>query len=437
LLNRPIIQAEKLSREHSMKKVIVSLVLGLGMLANANAAGDAEAGKAKAAMCAACHGPTGESAVDMYPNLAGQHGDYIAKQLKAFKDGTRVDPVMAPMAAGLSDQDMADLGAFFESQKLGGTADTGSAESGDVAAAPVATVAAIVGDASAGKHLYENGDESRAIGACIGCHGDQGNSNVLIYPNLAKQHPEYIEKQLKSFKAGERVNAAMNNFSAPLTEQEIADLGAYFKDPNVKAATKTVAMTTPGVGSKAKGPVAVMGDVEAGKAKSATCVACHGSDGNALVPMYPKIAGQHEGYIVKQLMEFKSGVRADPVMSGMVAALSEEDMKNLAAYYASQTTTKGAKPASVNQEGKQLYFGGDASRGITACVACHSPAGNGMASAGFPTLANQNADYVKTQLEKFRSGGRANDMNQMMQNIAVKLSDSDIANLVEFISSID
>ncbi len=420
-----------------MKKVIVSLVLSLGVIVNTYAAGDAEAGKAKAAMCAACHGPTGESAVEMYPNLAGQHGDYIAKQLKAFKDGTRVNALMAPMAAGLSDQDMADLGAFYESQTLGGAADATSADAAEMAEAPVAEVAAIVGDAAAGKHLYENGDESRAIGACIGCHGDKGNSDVLIYPNLSKQHPEYIEKQLKSFKAGDRVNAAMNNFSAPLTEQEIADLGAYFKNPEVKAVAKVAAMVTPGVGSQAKGPVSVSGDVEAGKAKSVTCVACHGADGNAMVPMYPKIAGQHEGYLLKQLMEFKSGARENAVMAGMVAALSEEDMKNLAAYYATQTTSVGTKPASVNQAGKKLYFGGDASRGITACAACHSPAADGMASAGFPSLVNQNGDYIKAQLELFRSGARANDMNQMMQNVAVKLSDSDIANLVEFISSIE
>lgn len=417
-----------------MKKVIVSLVLGLGVLTQANAAGDAEAGKTKAATCAACHGVTGISAVDMYPNLAGQHADYIAKQLKAFKDGSRQDPVMAPMAAGLSDQDMADLGAFFAAQPMnGGTSDAAASTdsaSETVAAAPAP--ASIVGNAASGKHLYENGDESRSIGACIGCHGDKGNSEVLIYPNLAKQHPEYIEKQLKSFKAGDRVDPAMNAFSGPLTEQEIADLGAYFKNPEVEATAAAGATIV-----RAKGPVKVMGDAEKGKALSGTCVACHGADGNAIIAMYPKIAGQHEGYIAKQLAEFKSGVRKDPVMAGMVAALSEDDMKNLAAYFATQKVSKVAKPATVNQAGFDLYFGGDASRNITACVACHSPAGDGMAGAGFPGLANQHPDYIKAQLAKFRSGDRANDMNSMMQNIAVKLNDKDIADLAEYIATLD
>jgi len=433
-----LIQSRK-SREHSMKKVIVSLVLGLGIVANVNAAGDAEAGKSKAALCAACHGATGHSAVDMYPNLAGQHADYIAKQLKAFKSGDRKDPVMAPMAAGLSDQDMADLGAFFAAQPStpGGAADSAETATDTAATRQAApAVAAIIGDAAAGKALYENGDESRSIGACIGCHGDKGNSEVLIYPNLSKQHPEYIEKQLKHFKDGDRKNAAMNNFSAPLTEQEIADLGAYFKNPEVKAAavapTASVALV-----KRPKGKVSVMGDAAKGKALAATCAACHGNDGNALVPMYPKIAGQHEAYLVKQLVEFKSGTRADPVMAGMVAALSEEDMKNLAAYFATQKTSKSATPAEVNKAGHKLYFGGDASRGITACAACHSPAGDGMASARFPSLANQNVDYIKSTLAKFRSGDRANDMNNMMRNIAVKLSDQDISDLADFISTLD
>lgn len=410
-----------------MKKVIVSLLLGLGVLANANAQGDAEAGKAKAATCAACHGATGHSAVDTYPNLAGQHADYIVKQLKAFKDGsTRNDPVMAPMAAGLSEQDMQDLGAYFASQPL--TAASASASAGDAAAPAAVVTAAIVGDAAAGKYLYENGDESRAIGACVGCHGKDGESKVLIYPNLAKQHPEYIEKQLNSFKSGDRANNyAMGQFAGPLTEQEIADLGAYFKDP---AAVANVAP------KKTKAAVAVMGDIELGKAKSATCVACHGADGNAQVAIYPKIAGQHEGYLLKQLQEFKSGARNNGIMAGMVAALSDEDMKNLAAYFASQTTSKVVKPETANEAGRKLYFGGDSARGITACAACHSPSGEGMQHAKFPALLNQHGDYVKAQLEQFRSGARGNDANAMMRNIAIKLSDDDIANLTAFIQSL-
>lgn len=423
-----------------MKRAIVSLMFGLGVLANANAAGDVEAGKTKAATCAACHGPTGVSAIDMYPNLAGQHADYIVKQLKAFKDGSRQDPVMAPMAMPLSDQDMADLGAFFAAQSLSGdsqAADSAEAPAAEVAVAteaPVATAAVV--DAAAGKALYMNGDEARSIGACVGCHGDKGDSKVLIYPNLSKQHPEYVAKQLKAFKDGSRANNyAMEQFAAGLTEQEIANIAAYLKSPDV-AAKKSSSSAAINVVAKAVGPAKVDGDVAKGKALAGTCVACHGADGNAMVPMYPNIAGQHEGYIAKQLAEFKAGTRKDPVMAGMVAALSADDMKNLAAYFATQKVKEGKKPAQVNEAGKKLYFGGDAARGITACAACHSPSGNGMALANFPALANQHADYIKAQLNKFRTGERGNDMNQMMQNVAVKLTDKDIADITEFLSSL-
>ncbi|GLX83803.1 hypothetical protein tloyanaT_00550 [Thalassotalea loyana] len=410
-----------------MKKVIFSLVLGVGMLASANAsAGDAQAGKAKAATCAACHGANGIGTADMYPNLAGQHADYIVKQLKAFKDGSRKDPLMSPMAAPLSDADMADLGAYFASMNASG--ETAAADAGASATAVAAAPAApkIVPDAAAGKHLYEMGDEARGITACIGCHGKDGDSLVLINPNLSNQHPEYIEKQLNHFKDGSRDNASMNQVSMNLSEQDIADLGAYFKDPEVKAVAKAS-------GSKSV-PVIVSGDVDKGKALSGTCVACHGTDGNALIAMYPKIAGQHEEYITNQLMDFKSGERADPVMAGMVAALSEEDMKNLASYFASQKMTEGS--GTDNDKGRKLYLSGDASRGITACTACHGFDGSGMAKAGFPSVANQHVDYLKAQLTKFRSQDRANDSNKMMRNIAVRLKDEDIEALAQYMSSL-
>jgi cytochrome c553 len=181
---------------------------------------------------------------------------------------------------------------------------------------------------------------------------------------------------------------------------------------------------------------AVEGDVEAGKAKSATCVACHGTDGNSAIAMYPKIAGQHAEYIYKQLKEFKSGTRKDPVMLPMVAALSDQDMKDLAVYFASQTMSAGATPENVVEEGQYLYRGGDKERGIPACIACHGPRGVGHSLAGFPKISFQHPDYIKSQLEKFRSGERNNDMNGMMRDIAVKLTDKDIEILSKYMSGL-
>ena len=187
---------------------------------------------------------------------------------------------------------------------------------------------------------------------------------------------------------------------------------------------------------------AAEGNAEAGKNKSAMCAACHGADGNSLVPMYPKLAGQSASYLVKQLVEFKQGMtsggksgRVDPVMGGMAMALSEQDMADVAAFYASQEITAGT--GNADALGKKLYLGGNAEMEVTACVACHGINGKGMPSAGFPALASQNAEYLKSQLEKFRSGARNNDLNGMMQGVAANLTDEEITALSQYMSSLN
>jgi len=126
--------------------------------------------------------------------------------------------------------------------------------------------------------------------------------------------------------------------------------------------------------------------------------------------------------------------RADPVMGGMTMALSEQDMADLGAYFASQTISAGSD--TTNETGKKLYLGGDASRGVTACVACHGVFGKGMDKAGFPAVAAQNGAYIKAQLEKFRDGSRANDNASMMRKIAIRLEDKDIEALTQYIASL-
>lgn len=185
------------------------------------------------------------------------------------------------------------------------------------------------------------------------------------------------------------------------------------------------------------------GNAEAGKTKSATCAACHGPDGNSTIPANPKLAGQHESYIFKQLMDFKKAMtsggkegRMNAVMGGMVMPLSEQDMKDLAAYYSSQTMTAGSTPEEVIEPGELLYRGGDMERGIPACQACHGPRGVGQSLANFPKIAFQHPEYIKAQLELFRSGERANDMNGMMRDIAMKLTDKDIEILSKYMAGL-
>jgi cytochrome c553 len=172
--------------------------------------------------------------------------------------------------------------------------------------------------------------------------------------------------------------------------------------------------------------VMAAGDVAAGKAKSAVCVACHSTDGNSLSDAFPKLAGQHEGYIVKQLMEFKSGARQNALMAPMVANLSEQDMADLGAFYASQKTAPGAVSEELVAAGEKIYRGGNSETGVPACMACHGPNGSGVPAANWPKLSGQYSSYVATQLHAFAKGERNNDPNGMMQDIASKMSEAEI-----------
>lgn len=166
------------------------------------------------------------------------------------------------------------------------------------------------------------------------------------------------------------------------------------------------------------------------------CAACHGVDGNSPLSLNPSLAGQHPEYLLKQLTEFKSGARSNPVMAGMVANLSPDDMRNLAAYYSSQIPKQlGAKDKDLVAQGRKLYRGGNPSNSVAACAGCHSPNGSGI-PAQYPRLASQHADYVAAQLKAFRAGDRANDPNQMMRATAVKLTDKEIAALAEYVSGL-
>ncbi|NRD72042.1 cytochrome c4 [Shewanella sp. VB17] len=189
-------------------------------------------------------------------------------------------------------------------------------------------------------------------------------------------------------------------------------------------------------------PTMAEGNAETGKTKAIVCSACHGVDGNSMIDMYPKLAGQHATYLEKQLHDFKSAAqtggkegRNDPIMGGMAMMLSEQDVKDVAAFYASQAQTQ-VEVTDIPKLGEQLYKSGDVARGITACIACHGPEGAGSELAGFPTIGGQHANYIKIQLNKFHDTSRNNDLNGMMQDVASKLAAEDIEALSKYISSL-
>lgn len=183
-------------------------------------------------------------------------------------------------------------------------------------------------------------------------------------------------------------------------------------------------------------PVLASGDAEAGKAASATCSACHGPTGVAAVKTYPNLAGQGAPYLLKQLKEFKSGARENAVMLGMVAALDETAMANLAAFYASQEPAQGVSEPDNLELGRDIYRGGISSVGIPACMSCHGPDGAGNDAAKFPRVNAQNAEYTIAALQSFRSGARANDPNKMMRSVAHRLSDTEIAALANYLQGL-
>ncbi len=181
--------------------------------------------------------------------------------------------------------------------------------------------------------------------------------------------------------------------------------------------------------------VAQSGDAKAGKQRSLSCTACHGADGNSQVAQFPKIAGQVPGYISQQLMKFKSGERASPIMSGIVGALSEQDMANLDAYYSSQKITAGSITAEQEQDaraGEAIFRGGIAEFNVPACMGCHGPSGSGI-PPNFPRLAGQHADYIETQLLAFKTKQR---VNLIMNPIAFPLSEQQIKQLALYISAL-
>ena len=184
------------------------------------------------------------------------------------------------------------------------------------------------------------------------------------------------------------------------------------------------------------------GDSAAGQAIGSTvCAACHADDGNSTISANPKLAGQHADYLFKQMKDFKGTEgkqpeRTNAVMNGMIAAFDENQMRDLAAYFASKKQTgEKAQNRDTIALGQKLYRAGDASKGLPACAACHGPAGAGI-PAQYPRIAGQFTDYTEAQIKAFRNGERANDPNKMMRTIALKMTDAEVKAVADYIAGL-
>jgi len=176
------------------------------------------------------------------------------------------------------------------------------------------------------------------------------------------------------------------------------------------------------------------GNLEAGEEKAGLCAGCHGDDGNAAAPIFPKLAGQHASFLIKQLHDFRSQKRVEPTMNAMAEPLTDEDILDLAAFYTSKKITP--EEAAPNKKGENLYKAGNAATGVPACSGCHGPKGRGNPSAGFPSLHGQYAAYLEKTLHDFKNGERANDSNAVMRQVAKHLSDEEIAAVSDYASTL-
>ncbi len=187
---------------------------------------------------------------------------------------------------------------------------------------------------------------------------------------------------------------------------------------------------------------AAAGDAQAGEGKAATCAACHGPDGNSAVPTFPKLAGQGERYLLKQMIDIRDGARSVPTMLGQLDAMSEQDLLDIAAFYSSQPKSGGRTDPELLALGEKVYRSGVMERNVAACASCHSPNGLGNAPAGYPSLAGQHAEYTATQLRMYRKGyeqegGRENDGDaKIMRTTAFGLSDLEIEAVASYIAGL-
>ncbi len=179
------------------------------------------------------------------------------------------------------------------------------------------------------------------------------------------------------------------------------------------------------------------GDPAAGRSKAELCVACHNSDGNSVVPVWPKLAGQGEKYLLRQMRAIKSGAWPIPEMAGQLDIFSDQDLQDIAAFYAGQAMSPGAADPELAALGQQVYRGGIRARGVPSCTSCHAPDGAGNYAAGYPRLAGQHAEYIKERLEEYREGEEIYDeVSSIMAEIAAPMTTLEIKAVASYIAGL-
>jgi cytochrome c553 len=373
----------------SVGLVGIAFALGLGPVGEARSAenalpvGDVTAGKATAATCAACHGIDGISRQAGVPHLAGQHASYIQGALLAYKNGTRKDERMQQVVGAVSEQDIANVAAYYASLE-------------DFSSRPKEPGAEAA--ATAEPDPYAAVKEATAV--CAGCHGEDGNSRMPGTPSLAGQHASYLTLAINAYLDGSRNVPMMQALVKPLSQGDIENIAYFF------AAMEPRRSDTPATG-----------DPYAGVAVTAPCAACHGQDGNSSDPKIPRLAGLDAQYLEATVNAYKDGTRTHDVMRSQVSALREQDIKDLAAYYA------GKEPQALPVP-KLLTVAEWTER----CSRCHGANGNST-DARFPVLAGQDDAYLAKAMALYHLGDRP---NTLMFAMSFPMTESDIKKLAAY-----
>jgi len=336
-----------------------------------------KAGKALAMkICGACHGVDGISTTKEIPSLAGQRANYLYKQLRTYQreGGDRSNPRMYGAVRFLSDDALRQAASYYASL--------------DPPRVDTKAKLEFLDPVQAG---------ADAAAACSGCHGEGGNSTTPGIPRLSGLHPGYLSAAIKAYSDGTRSNDMMNSMVAALAPADIDNIALYF-----------------GVQKPVRTSVTVEGDAGSGAKLAAACTACHGEGGNSVKADIPALAGQDPRYLESAIKAYKAGMRKSGAMESPVAALSDTDIANLAAYFAAQTPKGAAIPKRLSAE-----------QWAARCDRCHGVDGNSV-QLTVPALAGQRVDYLEKALRAYRAGKRS---VQVMDAMTSVLSDTDIHNL--------
>ncbi len=436
--------------KHYLKAFFV-LTIACAAFGEANAqTGDAAAGEAfhKSRGCASCHGELGISSNPMNPSVAGRTYGDVSRDLLDYKEGRRTDPkaaMMTNMAKLMSEADIANVSAYYATLKPAAgqpkeeTAEK-AADDGGKPQLPAELQTALPGDPQAGKafHLGKG---------CAGCHGQEGISASPANPSVAGKPLAENAEALLAYREGRKTGGMagmMANFAKVMSDKDIVDVSAYYASLNSGAKQQAAKPAAQPAAEKAKPeemPVVktvapkeikqqiarmLPGNVQAGaELHQKQCAACHGKDGIASMGANPSLAGQPIVVSAKELLDYRDGRRGTAGMALMMAnaakLLSDADIGNLAAYYASlpgAAQNAGDVPALVRK--------GDPERLITPCASCHGYDKAPRHDALVPRLQGQNPKYIAAALKEYRSGARNSDFFKEMRAFAKNLTDSEI-----------